>query len=212
MKSRFAALCVSVVAAATLLGACRSGDDHLDEPINRTPVGDFTHAGTNIVFPESIGDFERVEVTQSDESGDDVSAGYDLETPELISATVFIYPGRNVVNLGSADDVIEAAKKVLDEQEFEGSKEAILARTPGLTLVLEDTAFVIANPSEQTGRRAIFEGQGVVEGTVLALRTEVDLFGLGDWFVKYRFTYSGESPTASELVLDFLNSLEWPTD
>jgi len=205
-------LALFLVFPLLLVSACRGADDTLPEPIVHTPEGDFTHSGTNIVFPEFVGDFERVEVAQYDESGDDISAGYNLESPDVIAATVFIYPGRKVVDLGGGDDAIAAVKDLLEEGAFEGAKEAILAGTPGLPLVSEDAAFVITNPSEQIGRRAIFEGPGMIEGNVIALRTEVDLFGLGDWFIKYRFTYSGESPTATTLVLDFMNRLQWQAD
>jgi len=205
-------LVVSLVLPLLLVSACRGTDDTLSEPLVSTPEGDFIHSGTNIVFPEFVGEFKRVEVAQYDESADDISAGYNLESTDLITATVFIYPGRKVVDLGGGDDAIAATKDLLEEREFEGAKEAILARTPGLPLVSEDTAFVITNPSEQVGRRAIFEGQGMIEGNMVALRTEVDLFGLGDWFIKYRFTYSGESPSASAHVLDFMNRWHWQAD
>ena len=203
---------VLTLAGLLLVSACRATAGELSEPTTQTPGGDFTHPGAKITFPESIGDFERVEVTQYDTSGKDVSVGYNLDSPDLITATVYVYPGRDVLNLGSDSDTVAAAKDLLDQQQFEGSKEAILATTPGLTLVSETESIVIANPSEQAGRRAIFEGQGLIDGALTALHTEVDLFGFGDWFIKYRFTYPGESSTAPALILDFMNSLKWPAD
>ena len=203
---------VLTLAGLLLVSACRATEGELSEPTIQTPEGDFTHPAAKITFPESIGDFERVEVTQYDKSGKDVSVGYNLDSPDLITATVYVYPGRDVLNLGSDSDTVAAAKDLLDQKQFEGSKEAILATTPGLTLVSEAESIVIANPSEQAGRRAIFEGQGLIDGALTVLHTEVDLFGFGDWFIKYRFTYPGESSTAPALILDFMNSLEWPAD
>ena len=200
-----------ILGCLLLASACPAGGQ-LSEPITLTPAGEFTHSGTEFTFPESIGDFERVEVNKYDESGKDVSVGYNLDSPDLITATVYVYPGRDVLNLGSDSDVVAATMDFLDQQEFEGAKDAILASTPGLTPASEDESFVISSPSEQVGRRAIFQGQGLIDGALAVLRTEVDLFGFGDWFIKYRFTYPRESPTAPALILDFMNSLEWPAD
>ncbi len=201
-----------ILGCLLLASACLPAEDQLSEPITLTPAGEFTHSRTEFTFPESIGDFERVEVTQYDTSGKDVSVGYHLDSPDLITATVYVYPGRDVLNLGSDSDVVAATKDRLDQQEFEGAKDAILASAPGLTPASEDQSFVISSPSEQVGRRAIFQGQGLIDGALTVLRTEVDLFGFGDWFIKYRFTYPGESSTAHGLILDFMNSLEWPAD
>lgn len=201
-----------VMSCLLLASACLNAEGQLSEPISQRPAGEFVHSGTQFTFPESIGDFQRVEVTQYDDSGKDVSVGYNLDSPDPITATVYVYPGRDVLNLGSDSDVVAAAKDFLDEQEFEGTKDEILAYIPGLTLAFEDESFAISSPSERVGRRAIFEGQGLMDGAPAVVRTEVDLFGFGDWFIKYRFTYLGESSTAPGLILGFMNSLEWPAD
>ncbi len=201
-----------ILGCLLLASACLPAEGQLSEPITLTPAGEFTHSGTEFTFPESIGDFERVEVKQYDKAGKDVSVGYNLDSPDLITATVYVYPGLDALNLGSGSDVVAATKDLLDQQQFEGAKDAILARTPGLTLASEDESFVISSPSEQVGRRAIFQGQGLIDGALTVLRTEVDLFGFGDWFIKYRFTYPGESSTAPALIRDFMNSLEWPAE
>lgn len=204
---------VVVVAGCGSSGSANSAaEDQLSEPTTQTPVGDFTHSGTQFTFPGSIGGFKRSEVNQYDKSGKDVSVGYNLDSPDPISATVYVYPGRDVLNLGSDSGVVAAAKDFLDQKEFEGTKDAILATTPGLTLVSEDKSFAISSPSKQLGRRAIFQGRGLIHGAPTLLRTEVDLFGFGDWFISYRFTYPGESSTAPALILNFMNSLEWPAD
>lgn len=165
-----------------------------------------------MVFPEEIGEFVRVGVTNYDESGQDVSVGYNLDSPDLIAATVYVYPGRDVFSIGSSDEVVAAAKDELDRQEFEGSVDAVAATNPGLTPASEDDSFAINNPTERVGRRAVFEGQGVSGGELTVLRTEVLVFGFGDWFMKYRFTYPGESTIAAGLIAGFMNALEWPTD
>lgn len=199
-----------ILGCLLLASACRTGETPLPKPTTLSPAGDFTHSDTHFKFPESVGRFQRGEVTQYDESGKDVSVGYNLDSPDVISATVYVYPGRDVLNLGSDPGVVAAAKDSLDQQEFEGAKNAILATTPGLALVSEDKSFAISSPTEHLGRRAIFRGQGAIRGTPAVLLTEVDLLGFGDWFIKYRFTYPGESSTAPALILDFMNSLEWP--
>lgn len=194
-----------------LASGCLTAEEKLSEPISQTPAGEFTHPGTRFRFPESIGGFQRVEVMQYDESGEDVSVGYNLGSEEPISATIYMYPGRDILNLGSESDVVDAGRNFLDEEEFEAAKEAILETAPGLTLVSEEEWTMFSGGGEQPGKRAIFQGPGIIDRAPTLMRTEVDLFGYGDWFVKYRFTYLGESLTAPALILDFMNSLEWPT-
>lgn len=202
----------AVILGCLLLASACPAENQSPDAVTLTPADKFSHSATDFMFPEWVAEFQRVEVTQYDEAGRDIGVGYNLYSPDLITATVYVYPGRDVLNLGSDSDVVSAAKGFLDQQEFEAAKDAILATTPGLTLVFEDDSFVICSPSEQVGRRAIFQGQGLIDGVPTILRTEVNLFGFDDWFIKYRFTYPGESAPAPALILDFMNSLEWPAD
>jgi hypothetical protein len=75
------------------------------EPRTLHPTGDFKHP-SGFPMPERVGPFQRVEVTQYDEAGLDLSAGYNRlpgeGDPWPIAATVYVYPVRPGVELDAA--------------------------------------------------------------------------------------------------------------
>jgi hypothetical protein len=70
----------------------------LDEPRELKPAGDFVHPATRFPMPERVGPFERIGVTQYDQAGWNLSAGYNAmlgeTTPLPVVATVYVYPRR----------------------------------------------------------------------------------------------------------------------
>jgi hypothetical protein len=68
------------------------------EPVALHPTGDFTHPAAGFALPEKSGPFVRAEVTQYDEAGRDISAGYNAligkGTPLPVVVTVYVYPVR----------------------------------------------------------------------------------------------------------------------
>ena len=60
--------------------------------------GDFAHP-SGFALPERVGPFERVEVTQFDEAGWNLAAGYNAllgeKTPLPVVATLYVYPRRS---------------------------------------------------------------------------------------------------------------------
>jgi hypothetical protein len=68
----------------------------LDEPREFQVQGDFVHPATGFPMPERVGPFERVGVTQYDQAGWNLSAGYNAmlgeTTPLPVVATVYVYP------------------------------------------------------------------------------------------------------------------------
>ena len=75
------------------------------EPRTLHPTGDFKHP-SGFPMPERVGPFQRVEVTQYDEAGLNLSAGYNRlpgeGDPWPIAATVYVYPVRPGVELDAA--------------------------------------------------------------------------------------------------------------
>jgi hypothetical protein len=85
----------AAVAALAIVASSRPVERILREPIELHPAGDFTHPA-GFVMPLKAGPFERDRVVQYDESGRNLSAGYNAlvgdETPLPIVATLYVYP------------------------------------------------------------------------------------------------------------------------
>jgi hypothetical protein len=88
------ALAVSVALSPACFVSAPRTDDR--EPIELHPTGDFKHPTAGFLMPESSGPFRRAAVTQYDDVGRDVSAGYNagFEGGESlpIAATLYVYP------------------------------------------------------------------------------------------------------------------------
>ena len=103
---------LAVLAAALLGLSLRAGPttqagQPRTEPRTLHPTGDFKQP-SGFPMPERVGSFQRVEVTQYDEAGLSLSAGYDRlpgqGDPWPIAATVYVYPVRPGVELDAAFD------------------------------------------------------------------------------------------------------------
>ena len=99
------------VLAAALLGLSLRANSSTQagkprtEPRTLHPTGDFKHP-SGFPMPERVGSFQRAEVTQYDEAGLNLSAGYNRlpgeGDPWPIAATVYVYPVRPGVELDAA--------------------------------------------------------------------------------------------------------------
>jgi hypothetical protein len=197
------ALCLFVT-----LSACVADEGPLIPPPAQVAApGDYVHEGTGIVFPEVVGDFQRVDVTEFDDSRSGVSVGYNPSDPDdPIILTIFVYPDQEILSIGSVPDAVEQG---LDALAFDSAKAEISAVSPWLTFVRDDEV-VLANPYEHTGLRATYEASDESGGGADKLVSELYLFGIGDWLVKYRVAYV-ESPEAVVRVRDFMEALHLPT-
>ncbi len=141
------------------------------EPRTLHPAGDFKHP-SGFPMPERVGPFQRVEVTQYDEAGLDLSAGYNRlpggGDPWPIAATVYVYPVRPGVELDAAFE-----KLLGDLGQMQGGAKNILLGDERLD-----------------GRYAVFgyeEPWGGLRESIL-LRSYVVLYRWESFWVKWRVT------------------------
>jgi hypothetical protein len=60
------------------------------------------------------------------------------------------------------------------------------------------------------GRKATYRWEEKLAGGSRTVLSDVYLFGWGEWFIKYRFTYPESSTdAASESISEFMTSLAW---
>ena len=141
------------------------------------PTGDFTHSKAGFVMPEKIEGFQRVQVTQYDETGANISAGYN-SVPEggdrwPIVATLYVYPARADADLDARFGAI-----LRDIGEQHGGAQPELRKN----VLLADGRFV--------GRYAVFGYEEPWGGQAesIPLRSYVLLYQWKTWWVKWRVT------------------------
>lgn len=147
------------------------------EPVELHPAGDFSHPTAGFPMPERVGPFQRVEVTQYDEEGRDVSAGYNAEAVGRLSmpiiATLYVYPNDEGHDLDRGfGRLVRGIRGQHDGSKLEFKKNVVLA----------DGRFV--------GRYAVFafeEPWGAATEDS-HLRSYLVLYQWQGWWVKWRAT------------------------
>jgi hypothetical protein len=141
------------------------------------PTGDFTHSKAGFVMPEKIEGFQRVQVTQYDEPGANISAGYNSD-PEggnrwPIVATLYVYPAPAEADLDARFGAI-----LRDIGEQHGGAKPELRKN----VLLADGRFA--------GRYAVFGYEEPWGGQAesVPLRSYVLLYQWKTWWVKWRVT------------------------
>jgi hypothetical protein len=146
------------------------------EPLELHPQGDFTHM-SGFLMPEKAGPFERVAVTQYDEAGQNLSAGYDAlvgdATPLPIVATLYVHPAP------ASDDLDACFDRLLREiGEYHGGAEPQFRKN------------ILLSPRQFVGRYAVFAYEepwgGVTEN--VPLRSYLVVYRWRTWWVKWRVT------------------------
>jgi hypothetical protein len=193
-RLRRALLCGIVLLAA----ACHSTTAPNSLPATVSPPNaNYAHAGSGFKFPETVRSFGRIGIDKYDSSGDNISVGYNSQ-PYLIAATVYVYPAGEITPSGSPPS----------EAHFKAVKAEIERVHPQAILLVDDAKVTLANA---IGVKATYRLEDEFAGAKRSLISEAYLFGLGTWFVKYRFTYPEISKAdASARITDFMNSLTWP--
>lgn len=171
----------------------------------QTPIeipGPYLHREADAVFPVRVGEFRRSDILRYDEEGRDVSASYNLRTPQgRLLVTVYIYP---------AAPAAAEARTEQCEREFESAKGAIEKQHGGRPIE-EGPALAVPGTDGERRHRAGYRLSMPFDGKVQAVRSEVHLYcdvG-GDWFVKYRVS-APASASAPEAVEAFIRTGPWP--
>jgi len=164
--------------------------------------GPYVHDETGAVFPLRVGEFRRSDVYRYDRQGRDVSAGYDLATPEgRLVVTVYIYP---------ANAAPPGARTEQCDREFDSVKAAIREQHRS-SPTEEGPALAIPGTEPARRHRAAYRLSVKFDGAVQAVRSEAHLYCYvgGDWFVKYRVT-APVAVSAPGAVETFIRTGPWP--
>ncbi len=157
-----------------------------------TPDAPMVHAASGFSFPARIGAFERGQVIQYTQEGDDVSVGYD-EAQSGIVATLYVYPTRGR-SLG---------------EEFSGRQREVNGSYPTVDLVSTGKAQV--TPRHQPAMQAIYLLVAELGGKPRKLRSELLVAQAGKWFVEYRISYPAENQAAAQPKVNQLKqAFAWP--
>jgi len=97
----------------------------------------------------------------------------------------------------------------LVHEHFNALKKAMLQSEPQAKLLTEEETTLFQAGGAKRGRRGLFEYQDAM--TQQSARTDLYLFILGKWALKYRFVYPATAEAcASAAVNDFLLAFSWP--
>jgi hypothetical protein len=190
---------LAAVGSAALLAATALADP---QRIELAAGAAYTHAGTGMMFPEQLPvahknepPFVRQSVTQFDDKGADISAKYLMES-EGIVASVFVYPAAAAM-----------------EEEFEKALSAVRNNKnfTDQTLVSLGEFTFDNNGRTRQAQRGIFDYTGGPAGQQTRIRGEVILTRVGDYYVRYRISYSAEhADHAATHSLDVLKNIALP--
>jgi hypothetical protein len=196
MRSLYAFTFISVVAAAVPA----AGQTRI------TQSGPVPHQAAAAVFPERVGEFRRTGVVQYDAKGEDMSAGYNLVTPEgRLTVTVYIYPPRE-----TAPDAERAAAC---RREFDSNLREISSAPAYKDLRREPTAPLPASTgvSPDLSHGANFRLRATFDKPDQDLQSTYRLhcYVGGRWLVKYRATSPYGYP-AEQALEQFIRTGPWP--
>ena len=189
MKSR------SFIFASLILVVAFATDVH-GGPFERLGDGRIRHTFSGFTFPTHIGVFQRVQMRQYNQSGSDVSAGY--QAGALIAATVYAYPAPTQ----SGADVLA--------REYASKRSEVLNGHQGVAVLSEGPVTISQGGKKRIGRRAYFSFLDPVAPTPRYLKSQLLVFRDGRIFVEYRFTYPRDhAETAERQIDDFIQAWFW---
>jgi hypothetical protein len=164
--------------------------------------GPYLHRDAAAVFPVQVGEFRRAEVYRYDEDGRDISASYNLATPEgRLLVTAYIYPAPAAARDGQTE---------LCEREFESAKDAIQSQHGGAPIE-EGRGLAVSGTQRALRHRAAYRLTMNFDQKLQPVRSEARLYCYvgGNWFVKYRVS-APVAVTMPEAVEAFIRAGPWP--
>jgi hypothetical protein len=169
---------------------------------------DLKHAASGMVFPSAALGFAREMPRVYDNTGRDISVGYNLTgAAGAIVATVYVYPAPALTSFGSSDNVVADARAHLTRGEFDRRKQEVLQVHPAAVLLREgQVAFPAGGAGD--GWKAEYSLTETIGGISGPVRSQLFVFcyvGQG-WALEYRFSYP-ESFAAQPKIDAFMNGL-----
>jgi hypothetical protein len=194
----------TTAALAALCSACGQSFSGATQPAQIETTGVYAHRGSGFSFPEGVGEFSRVAVTQYNADATDISVGYNLDRPgRQVAVTVYVYPAPPVEG--------ESAQERSCSEQFDSIKSDVEHAHSGARLIAQ-TAAASPDPGyDKAGKKAVYEFEGVFAGKEQPLRSDAELYCYvaGSWFVAYRTT----APRGIDYVPELqrlMRQLRWP--
>ena len=205
-------LFLSILLSGTLLAACvTTGIPGMKVISSQEGEETYLHEFSKFVFPKLVESFNRVKIHSFDRDGHDIGIGYNSRSG--INLTIYVYPLQQA-NARGGDDVLE--------NHFQDVKGVTLRAHPGAQLVSVGPIVMEQNGKSYLGRKAILTVEDIVRSgsffyelglTGIASRgiSELYVFRLNQYFIKYRVTYVDSiSDKAKSEVPSFMRALHWP--
>jgi hypothetical protein len=163
--------------------------------------GTYTHGPSGFVFPERLGNFERVSVDRYDSSGNDIGVGYNLELAESpIAFTLYVRPWghRTDGTPASFDEHFQAELWVIDHYH------------PGARLLRREPTTSTQGGTSVPGEMAEFTYDDLFARRDEHVFSQLYLFALDNWTVKYRITFPvSEEQRSRAAVQKLLALIAW---
>jgi hypothetical protein len=169
-----------------------------------TPIqvkGTYTHAPSGFIFPDRLGDFQRVSVDRYDSAGNDVGVGYNLElATSPVAFTLYVRP------VGRAQDGSPASF----EQHLKAELWVIDHYHPGARQIRREPVSTMQDGKSVPGEMVEFTYSEVFARRDQHVFSQLHLFAFDNWIVKYRITFPvSEEQRARAAVRNLLASLAW---
>jgi hypothetical protein len=170
---------------------------------------DYVHPGTKIVFPESVVEFGRGEVTKFKEDETDVGVGYNFEERWLpIVATVYIFPVPTVRRAAGETD--EALKARQSQRALETVKAEIAGYHRDAKVMAEGEYVLKEGERSHKGVKVTYEMGFNFSGQTVAAQSDMFLFVEGAWQIEYRLSYrKAQAVLARPYVEKLMGALRW---
>ncbi|MDQ2948808.1 MAG: hypothetical protein M3Y27_23180 [Acidobacteriota bacterium] len=185
-----------LVLASVVLTCLVCAADVQGAPFETLRDGRIRHTFSGFIFPTHIGVFRRVQMRQYNQSGSDISAGYNAGA--LIAATVYAYPAP-----------AQSGAQVL-AREYGSKRGEVLHGHQGVAVLSEGSATISQGDKKYVGRRAYFSFRDPLAPTPRYLKSQLLVFRDGPIFIEYRFTYPRDHAEQSESEIErFIRSWSW---
>jgi hypothetical protein len=164
------------------------------------------HVAASTIFPEQVGQFRRTSVVAYGPDQRDMSAGYNLVTPNgRLTVTVYIYPPR--------EDASAAQRAAVCRREFDANVREIGSVPTYKDLRRDPPAQppAVAGMIPDLSHGASFRFRATFDQPDQALQSVYRLYCFvgGNWLVKYRATAGEGFPLGQELE-QFIRTGPWP--
>jgi hypothetical protein len=204
MASKLGAICGALIAAAALAMSSAPAEAQ----INVQSDGPYLHKPADAVFPVQVGGFQRAAIHRYDSKGRDVSANYNLITPEgRLLVTVYIYPAPKIPGRGDGKAIARASTCA---QHFSEVNQTIAGQHGGARPTEEGAGLAVPGVDPALSHRSAYRYDTYFGDHVQPVKSEAHLYCyVGDnWLVKYRVTTPAAVDTKP--VNDFIRAGPWP--